>query len=149
MFFRNAKPRVWTFDDRLASLTQAGFTVSRDAGGGAAGGSVTVTRGGFGATIEDKGSGQVAIGKAGVLVGKEIGVLLSGGYQMFLRTPSGKELPALATHLEGLHAFDEDLREALGLTTLYNQALGTTSEAHMYDRVVDRDRPSHPHPWEK
>ena len=32
-----------------------------------------------------------------------------------------------------------DLREALG-ASLYNQSLGTTSEAHMYDRVADRDR---------
>ncbi|HEV2200182.1 MAG TPA: hypothetical protein VGR73_10190 [Bryobacteraceae bacterium] len=145
MFFRNAKPKVWTFDDRLASLTQAGFSVSRDTTGGTA----RITRGGFGAAVEDKGSGNVAIGKAGLLVGNEIAVLVNGGYQMFLRTPSGKELPALASHLTALHAFDEDLREALGLTSLYNLALGTTSEAHMYDRVVDRDRPSHPHPWEK
>jgi hypothetical protein len=142
MFFRNAKPKQWTFDDRLASLTQTGFSVSRDSG------HAMVTRGGFAATLEDHGNGQVAIGKAGVLIGKEIGVLTSHGYQMFLRTPSGKELPALATHLKGLHAFDEDLREALGLTNLYNLALGTTSEAHMYDRVVDRDHPHH-RPWEK
>lgn len=148
MFFRNAKPKVWTFDDRLASLTQAGFSVSRDSGGSAAS-SAKVTRGGLGATVEDKGNGDVAIGKSGLLVGNEIAILVNGGYQMFLRTPSGKELPALATHLSGLHAFDEDLREALGLTSLYNVSLGTTSEAHMYDRVVDRDRAPHPRPWEK
>jgi hypothetical protein len=153
MFFRNAKPKKWTFEDRLASLTQVGFSVSRESGaraGAAASASAPrVTRGGFGATVEDKGKGDVAIGKAGLLVGKEIAVLVNGGYQMFLRTPSGKELPALSTHLTSLHAFDEDLREALGLTSLYNLSLGTTSEAHMYDRVVDRDRQAHPHPWEK
>jgi hypothetical protein len=142
MFFRNAKAKEWTFDDRLADLAKAGFSVSRDSGG------VLVTRGGFGANIEDKGNGNVALGKAGVMIGKEIGVLTSEGFQMFLRTPSGVELPAQASHLTGLHAFDEDLREALGLTSLYNQALGTTSEAHMYDRVVDRDH-QHPRPWEK
>lgn len=142
MFFRNVKPKQWTFDERLGSLTGAGFTVSREAGG------AKVTRGSCGAMIEDKGNGEVAIGKAGILVGKEIGVLTSGGYQMFLRTPSGKELPALATHLHSLHAFDEDLREALGLTSLYNLSLGTTSEAHMYDRVADRDHP-HRLPWQR
>ena len=142
MFFRNAKLKVWTFDDRLSTLTQAGFTVARDAERAIA------SRGGFAASLDDKGNGQVAIDKVGVLIGKEIGVLTSAGYQMFLRTPSGKEVPALATHLTGLHAFDEDLREALGITTLYNQALGTTSEAHMYDRVADRDHPHH-EPWEK
>jgi hypothetical protein len=144
MFFRNAKPKQWTFDDRLAALTQAGFSVSRESGTRA-----LTTRGGFGAILEDQGNGNVAIGKAGLLAGKEIAVLTNGGYQMFLRTPSGKELPALAAHLTALHAFDEDLREALGLTSLYNLSLGTTSEAHMYDRVVDRDRAPHPRPWEK
>jgi hypothetical protein len=142
MFFRNAKPKVWTFDERLAGLTQAGFSISREAG------QTIASRKGFAAALEDKGNGHVEIGKAGVVMGKEIGVLTSAGYQMFLRTPSGKELPAQASHLQGLHAFDEDLREALGLTSLYNQALGTTSEAHMYDRVADRDQPHH-QPWEK
>jgi hypothetical protein len=142
MFFRNAKPKVWTFDERLSSVTQAGFSVSRD------GGQAVASRKGFAAVIEDKGDGKVQIGKSGVVIGKEIGVLTSAGYQMFLRTPSGKEVPAQAAHLTGLHSFDEDLREALGLTSLYNEALGTTSEAHMYDRVVDRDRQHH-QPWEK
>jgi hypothetical protein len=142
MFFRNPKPKQWTFDERLASVQQAGFAVSRESG------RTVASRGGFAAALEDKGSGNVAIGKAGVLVGREIAVLSSGGYQMFLRTPSGKELPALASQLMGLHAFEEDLREALGLTSLYNLSLGTTSEAHMYDRVADRDHP-HRRPWEK
>jgi hypothetical protein len=68
---------------------------------------------------------------------------------MFLATPSGKQLPAQASQLKGLHAFDEDLREGLGLTSLYNVALGTTSENHLYDRVTDRDKPHTPRPWEK
>lgn len=68
---------------------------------------------------------------------------------MFLMTPTGKELPALAPQLQALHAFDEDLREALGLTSLYNVSLGTTTDEHLYDRVEDRDKPVHPRPWEK
>jgi len=142
MFFRNPKPKVWTFDERLESLKQAGFTVSRESG------RTVAARGAYAAELEDQGSGKVGMGKAGVLVGKEIAVLTSVGYQMLLRTPSGKELPAQASHLRGLHAFDEDLREALGLTSLYNLSLGTTTEAHMYDRVVDRDH-QHRRPWEK
>jgi len=51
----------------------------------------------------------VKIGKAGVLIGGEIGMVVSRGYQMFLRTPAGHEIPALATHLHALHDFDEDL----------------------------------------
>ena len=59
-----------------------------------------MTRGGDGAIVEDAGGGKVKLGKAGVLVGGEIALLISGGYQMFLRTPSGKELPALASQLK-------------------------------------------------
>jgi hypothetical protein len=68
---------------------------------------------------------------------------------MFLRTPTGREAPALASHLKTLHAFDEDLREGVGLTSLYNLSLGTTSDAHMYDRVAGRDQGPHRQPWEK
>ena len=144
MFFRNAQPQQETFDDHLAKLKQGGFDVQKESGGRA-----RVTRGSDGAIVEDAGSGKVKLGKAGVLVGGEIALLISGGYQMFLRTPSGKELPALASQLHSLHAFDEDLREALGLTSLYNVSLGTTADEHLYDRVEDRDEPHHPRPWEK
>lgn len=144
MFFRHAKPHQWTFDERVANLKQFGFD-SKPEGAG----KTRVTRGGFGATVEDLGQGKVAMDKAGMLVGNEIAILVNGGYQMFFRTPSGRELPALAPQLRSLHAFDEDLREGLGLTSLYNLSLGTTSEAHMYDRVEDRDQPVHPHPWER
>ncbi len=144
MFFRNAQLKQETFEDHLAKMKQAGFEVQKQSGGAA-----RVTRGGDGAIVEDAGGGKVKLGKAGVLVGGEIALLISGGYQMFLRTPSGKELPALASQLKTLHAFDEDLREALGLTSLYNVSLGTTADEHLYDRVEDRDEPHHPRPWEK
>lgn len=144
MFFRNPQPHQATFDEHLSKLKQAGFEVEREAPGRA-----RVTRGGDGAVIEDAGGGKVKVGKAGVLADQEIALLVSGGYQMFLRTPSGKEFPALSTQLTSLHQFDEDLRETLGLTSLYNLSLGTTSDEHLYDRLEDRDAPRHPRPWEK
>jgi hypothetical protein len=144
MFFRREKPQEWTFDTRVANLKQFGFDAIRDSSG-----RTIAKRNGFAATIEDAGGGKVNIGKAGVLVGGEIAHLVHGGYQMFLRTESGKELPALAEQLKGLHAFDEDLREGLGLTSLYNLALGTTCDDHLYDRVKDRDTPHPARPWEK
>ncbi len=58
-----------------------------------------MTRGGDGAIVDGCGRREGELGKAGVLVGGEIALLISGGYQMFLRTPSGKELPALASQL--------------------------------------------------
>jgi hypothetical protein len=142
MFFRNVKPHQWTFEERLANLAQFHFEVRPKAAG------AMIVRDGCGAIVQDLGGGQVRVGKAGLLVDGEIASLVNGGYQMFLRTPSGKEIPALADQLKKLHAFDEDLREGLGLTSLYNLSLGTTSDDHLYDRVEDRDAPRHPRPWE-
>jgi hypothetical protein len=144
MFFRRVLPHKFTFQERISKLQELKFDSKREASG-----RVRVTRGGCGADLEDLGDGKVDIGKVGILIGNEIGVLVSRGYQMFLHTPSGREIPALAKHLQALHAFDEDLREGLGLTSLYNLSLGTTSEEHLYDRVEDRDAGPHTHPWEK
>ena len=146
MFFRNAKPKVESFEERIAGLKELGFAAKMQSAG-----HCLVTRDGCGAIAEDLGDGKmgIAIGKAGVLVGGEIALLIHGGYQMFLRTPSGKEVPALAPHLKTLHAFDEDLSEGLGMTTLYNQALGTVCDDHLYDRVEDRDAGPQHHAWDK
>jgi hypothetical protein len=144
MFFRRQKPRQWTFEERLSNLKQLGFEYSRESSG-----AVRVSRKGLAAIVEDKGEGKVALGKSGVLIAGEIGVLVHGGYQMFFRAPGGREVPALASQLKALHDFDEDLREGLDLTSLYNTSLGTTCEDHLYDRVEDRDAPKHPRPWEK
>jgi hypothetical protein len=143
MFFRRESPKTPSFDERLSGLSEFQSSVSRS------GSHATVTRKGCGAIVEDLGEGRVKVGKAGVMAGSEIAELVHGGYQMFLRTPSGKEFPALAAQLKVLHAFDEDLREGLGLTSLYNLALGTTADAHMYDRVLERDEKPHVRPWEK
>jgi hypothetical protein len=144
MFFRTQAVRVPSFSDRLSNLSKFGFKTAADASGG-----TRVSRGDFAAVVKDLGEGKVGITKAGILAGNEIAHMVHGGYQMFLQTPSGKQFPALSTQLTGLHAFDEDLREGLGMTSLYNLSLGTTSEAHMYDRVTDRDQPHGPRPWEK
>jgi hypothetical protein len=144
MFFKREKPQEFTLDSRMANLKQFGFETGRDASGKA-----LATRKGCAATVEDAGNGQVSIGKAGILVGGEIAHLVHGGYQMFLKTASGKQLPAQAEQLKALHAFDEDLREGLGMTSLYNKALGTTCDDHLYDRVKDRDAVAHARPWEK
>ena len=82
-----------------------------------------------------------------MLVGSEIGYAVHGGYQSFVRTASGKTEPLLARDLTALHAFEEDLKEALGLESLYNESLGTTFDRHMYDRVEDRDA-GQKKPWE-
>lgn len=86
----------------------------------------------------------------GYLVGSEISKLVNRGYQQFLKT-SKTEIPATADHLKALHQFSEELKEALGLPSLYNESLGTVSESYQYDRVVDRDKPKTQRPkrpWE-
>jgi hypothetical protein len=134
MFFRREKPRTLSFSDRLENLRQAGFTVSGDGSGRS-----RVSKYGCAAVLEDLGDGHPGIGKAGVVVGSEIAHLVNGGYQQFFLTPGGKRFPALAQQLRALHDFQEDLKEGLGLISLYNQSLGTTSEQHLYDRLEGRD----------
>ena len=143
MFFRRAKPRVLSFDDRLQAAQQAGFTVQRDASGQA-----LVSRGGVGAIIREVPGDTPQVGKAGLPVGKELATLVDAGFQKFFATPSGQKIPALAPQLKAVHAFTEDLREALGTDSYYNTSLGTTSTAHLYDRVKDRDRGVPKRPWE-
>ncbi len=76
----------------------------------------------------------------GYLVGSEISKLVNRGYQQFLKT-SKNEIAATADHLKALHQFTEEFKEALGLPSLYNESLGTVSEAYQYDRIIDRDKP--------
>lgn len=103
---------------------------------------------GVGAVIGDEGKNQPTIERAGILVGDEIATLLSAGYQMFLKTPGGRRLPATAKELRALHEFEEDVKEALGLDSLYNTSLGTISRSHMYDRVEGRDKGTE-RPWQR
>src|SRR5687767_8950047 len=104
MFFRREKIKPRAFDERLAALKEFGFTANNEGPGRA-----VVSKLGCAAVLEDAGDAPPKVGKPGVVVGKEIGYLVNGGYQMFLRTDSGKKLPALAEHLRALHDFQEDL----------------------------------------
>ena len=64
--------------------------------------------------------------------------LWDAGYQKFLLTDDGLKFPALASHLEGLRKFNEELRTALGVPTFYNEAIGSVSQVSVYDRVKGR-----------
>lgn len=143
MFFRREKPKQYTFDDRLQHLRDAGFTVS-----GEGPGRVRLAKSGCAAILEDAGADSPKIRKAGIEAAGEIAYMEHGGYQMFFRTDGGRQIPALAEHLRSLHSFQEDLKEALGLTSLYNTSLGTIADRHMYDRVVSRDKGEPRRPWE-
>jgi hypothetical protein len=103
------------------------------------------------AAVEKNDDGTVKIfAYPGYLVSGEIAKLINRGYQQFLKT-SKTEIAATADHLTALHQFSEELKEALGLPSLYNESLGTVSESYQYDRVTDRDKPepSRPkRPWQ-
>ncbi|HEU0123899.1 MAG TPA: hypothetical protein VFQ91_25430 [Bryobacteraceae bacterium] len=139
MFFRREKETKLTFSDRLSAARSAGFTVD---------GSL-VTRRGLGCLVTEGTDGMPEIGEAGLLVhGKEVARLVHGGYQMFFVTRDGHKMAALADHLKALHSFTEDLTEALGATSMYNNGLGTICTGHLYDRVKDRDHGVEKRPWE-
>ena len=144
MFFRHDRPKIPTFSERVEALKQAGFLTQNLPDGW-----VEITKHGVGAVIGDEGKNQPEIERAGVLVGGELAMLVACGYQEFIEIPNGRRFPATAEQLKSLHDFEEDLKAALGLVSLYNTSLGTTSRKHMYDRVYKRDRGRQPRPWEK
>jgi hypothetical protein len=82
-------------------------------------------------------SSILLVTRPGWVLNGEISHILDRGYQKFLKTPH-LEIPASADHLRALHHFTEELNEAAGATTLYNQSLGTTSDSYLYDRVKGR-----------
>jgi hypothetical protein len=142
MFFRRVVPHVQTFNESVDNLKKLRFKVDPQSAG-----IVKVSRNGIGAMVEDVAGRPPHVNKAGLMIHQEIGLLENGGYQMFWRTPTSRRVPALAPQLKELHAFQEDLREGLGLTSLYNEGLGTTSDLHMYDRVEERDAGDSHKPW--
>ena len=143
MFFRRERPKTVTFSDRLENLRKAGFTVTSIPGGVS-----RVIRGARAVDIKESNVMADVSGRAGILMGSEIGVLVDGGYQKWFQTPTGKKKPALADDLRGLHEFEEDLKQGLGQTSLYNESLGTVSTLYLYDRVKDRDGGVPKRAWE-
>jgi hypothetical protein len=87
--------------------------------------------------------------RPGAVVKGEIARLLDRGYQKFLKT-SKYELPATASQLQAIHQFTEELTQVTGGISLYNEALGTTSDLYQYDRVKGREplEAAPARPWE-
>lgn len=137
-----------TFEDAVSWLREHGFDVLEAPG---TSGRVFVKKYNVSAAIQKTDDGGIKIfAYPGYLVGSEISKLVNKGYQQFLKT-SKTEIAATADHLKALHAFSEELNEAIGNPNLYNEALGTTSELYQYDRIVDRDKPAaerKKRPWE-
>jgi hypothetical protein len=134
---RKVKQR--TFDEAIAWMREHGFQIS------SAGDRTIVSKDGCSVELQknqkvtkDDPAVVRVIGKAGIVLGGEVSALVDRGYQKFLKT-SKVELPATAEHLKTLHSFNEQVREALGATSLYNEALGSVSDRYVYDRVKGRE----------
>ena len=144
MFFRRQRVKQPTYEDRLEQIRRAGLSVEVLSGSRR----VRVSRDGCAAILELPDGAVRVIDPAGIIMSGEIGALVDGGFQKFFETPGGKRKPALASDLRALHNFQEDLKQALGLESLYNESLGTVSTFYQYDRVKDRDQGVPKRPWE-
>lgn len=144
------KTKQRTFDEALSWMREHGFQIS------SSGTATVVSKNGASAQIarnpkpsKTDPSEVHVVDKGGIVLGGEVARLIDRGYQKFLKT-SKAELPATAEHLKTLHAFHEELREALGATSLYNEALGSVSDRYVYDRVKGReDEQKKVSPWER
>src|SRR3981081_1970134 len=143
-----AKVEERTYDDAVSWLREHDFDLIEAPG---TQGRVFLRKYNCSAAIQKTDDGGVKIfAYPGYLIGSEISKLVNRGYQQFLKT-SKTEVPATADHLKALQQFSEEMKEALGLPSLYNESLGTVSESYQYDRVENRDkaavdRPKRP--WE-
>jgi hypothetical protein len=129
---------MWNVEERFSpkaieGMAALGFAV------GSTRGVVRVEKYGCGAEFR-KGADeryQMTIAPTIMLKG-QFTKLWDAGYQKFLLTDEGLKIPALASHLQNLRKFNEELRTALGVPTFYNEALGSVSQVSVYDRVRGR-----------
>ncbi len=139
-----AKVEERTYEDAVSWLREHGFDLIEAPG---TQGRVFLRKYNCSAAIQKTDDGGV---KIFAYIGSEISKLVNRGYQQFLKT-SKTEVPATADHLKALQQFSEEMKEALGLPSLYNESLGTVSESYQYDRIKDRDQPEverPKRPWE-
>lgn len=130
---------MWDINERFdaktieVDLPAAGFSV------GSTRGVARVEKYGCGAEFRRTPAGayQMTIPPS-IIVGGKFTRLWDAGYQKFLLTDDGRKFPALAQHLANLRRFNEELRTAIGVPTYYNDALGSTSQVTVYDRVKGR-----------
>jgi hypothetical protein len=140
-----------TFDQCMGTLRERGFEVSSFQG--PSGGTLVAKYGAAAVLVpatDTEGGPATFLERPGVLVRSEIARLLDRGYQKFIKTVQF-ELPATAAQLHAIHQFHEELTQAIGGISLYNQSLGTTSDLYEYDRLRGREQDqelSGKRPWE-
>jgi hypothetical protein len=131
------KSQQASFQDVLSTLGTQHFDVAPASQGSRAG--YQVRKYGCAAEIAQAKDGSVElISKPGWLLNGQIARLIDKGYQKFLKTAT-LEIPATAEALRAIHTFSEELKQATGASSLYNESLGTTSDSYQYDRVAGRE----------
>lgn len=144
---RSTDTVVRSYEDSVSWLRSHGFDILEAPG---TQGRIFLKKNNVSAAIERTSDGTTKMfAYPGYLVGGEISKLVNKGYQQVLKTTK-TEVGATEDHLRALHSFAEELKEATGLPSLYNESLGTVSESYHYDRVQGRETPNAPkRPWEK
>lgn len=144
------KPRRRSWDETLRELPRLQFDVQDVP---AVANQRRISKYGCAIVLEkaDNEAGLRMTVRPGPVIVGEIAQLVDRGFQKFFRT-SKAEFPATAERLHSLHRFVEELKEVAGSITLYNEALGTVSDAYLYDRVKGRDLPQNQRPtraWDR
>ena len=118
---------------QVESLAAKGFLVR------SSGGVVRIEKHRCGAELRraPSGSYQMTIIPSIMMLG-QFTRLWDAGYQKFLLTHEGRKFPIRVSQLADLRKFNEELRTALGVSTYYNEALGSTCHYSVYDRVKGR-----------
>jgi hypothetical protein len=130
------KSRNPNFDQMLDTLRARSFDVAHSTE--VAGGTQISKYGAAAVLVPVKDAPAAFAVSPGALVRGEVARLIDRGYQKFIKT-SQFEIPASASQLHSIHMFSEELKQLTGATDLYNQALGTTSDAAL---------PAPVRPWE-
>ena len=134
------KPVRPTFDQCMGTLRERGFDVSsyQETPNG-----TLVSKYGAAAVLVPaanlEGGPATFVERPGILIRGHIARLLDRGYQKFIKT-SEFELPATSAQLHAIHQFQEELIQAIGGISLYNESLGTTSDIYEYDRLRGREQ---------
>ena len=133
------KAQQRSFNEVISNLGTQRFDVAPTQVGAKRGpNTFQVSKYGCAAEIGPAADGSVEmVSRPGWVLNGEISRLLDRGYQKFLKTAK-LEIPATAERLRAIHDFSEELKEAVGGMSLYNESLGTTSDVYRYDRVKGR-----------
>jgi hypothetical protein len=134
-----------TFDQAQQKLASLGFTCSSLSGG-----KLLVRKSGCAAIVGPANGGKSAeiLVPPGRVVQGELARLVDRGYQKFFKTAE-REVPTRPEQLAELGRFENELRYACGIPSLYNESLGTVSDRYIYDRIWFRDEGRQPKPWEQ